>query len=76
MSNLSLIAKVGGKAYYKPESLIKDDNIVHSYWDSGYNFPDGSYWKCMNCKELVKVRAGAMIYCGHCGAKMDKAGGK
>ena len=38
-------------------------------WDKGYGFPDGAYWKCSCCNELIKVRY-PMNYCPNCGAEM------
>ena len=38
-------------------------------WDKGYGFPDGAYWKCSCCNELIKVRY-PMNYCPNCGADM------
>lgn len=38
-------------------------------WDKGYGFPDGAYWKCSCCNELIKVRY-PMNYCPNCGAGM------
>ena len=44
--------------------------VIHARWDRGYTFPDGAYWKCTNCGELIKVKV-PMHYCSNCGAKMD-----
>lgn len=44
--------------------------VIHAKWDKGYTFPDGAYWKCTNCGELIKVKV-PMHYCNNCGAKMD-----
>lgn len=44
--------------------------VIHAKWDKGYTFPDGAYWKCTNCGELIKVKV-PMHYCSNCGAKMD-----
>ena len=39
------------------------------HWIKGYTFPDGAYWKCDKCNELIKVKI-PMHYCNNCGAKM------
>ena len=39
------------------------------HWIKGYTFPDGAYWKCDKCNELIKVKI-PMRYCNNCGAKM------
>jgi hypothetical protein len=39
-------------------------------WIKGYTFPDGAYWKCNKCNELIKVKI-PMRYCNNCGAKME-----
>lgn len=44
--------------------------VIHAKWERGYTFPDGAYWKCTNCGELIKVKV-PMHYCSNCGAKMD-----
>lgn len=41
------------------------------HWDTGYSFPDGVYWKCSCCGELIKVKF-PMNYCNNCGAKMER----
>jgi len=38
-------------------------------WETGYTYPDGAYWKCSVCKELIKVRI-PMHFCSNCGADM------
>ena len=42
-------------------------------WETGYTYPDGVYWKCSACKELIRVRI-PMHFCSNCGA--DMRGGK
>lgn len=39
------------------------------HWIKGYTFPDGVYWKCDKCNELIKVKI-PMHYCNNCGADM------
>lgn len=39
------------------------------HWIKGYTFPDGTYWKCDKCNELIKVKF-PMNYCNNCGADM------
>ena len=39
------------------------------HWIKGYTFPDGAYWKCDKCNELIKVKI-PMHYCNNCGADM------
>lgn len=39
------------------------------HWIKGYTFPDGEYWKCDKCNELIKVKY-PMHYCNNCGADM------
>lgn len=39
-------------------------------WDRGYTFPDGEYWKCSQCGELIKVKI-PMRFCNNCGAEME-----
>ena len=39
------------------------------HWINGYTFPDGAYWKCDKCNELIKVKI-PMHYCNNCGADM------
>lgn len=46
--------------------------IIKAKWETGFTYPDGEYWKCSCCKEIIKVRAGAMNFCGHCGAQMER----
>lgn len=41
-------------------------------WDKGYTFPDGEYWKCSECGELIKVKF-PMNFCNSCGS--DNRGG-
>lgn len=47
--------------------------IPKGKWETGYTYPDGAYWKCSCCGELIKVKI-PMHYCSKCGAKMDKEG--
>lgn len=42
------------------------------HWIKGYTFPDGAYWKCDKCNELIKVKI-PMRYCNNCGAKMAES---
>ena len=54
--------------------LINKDNYEsqepkEGHWIKGYTFPDGAYWKCDKCNELIKVKI-PMRYCNNCGAKM------
>lgn len=49
------------------ESLEKESTNGH--WIKGYTFPDGAYWKCDKCNELIKVKI-PMHYCNNCGADM------
>lgn len=44
--------------------------VIHAKWKRGYSFPDGEYWKCSHCNELIKVKI-PMHYCNNCGAKME-----
>ncbi len=37
------------------------------HWIKGYTFPDGEYWKCDKCNELIKVKY-PMHYCNNCGS--------
>ena len=37
------------------------------HWIKGYKFPDGEYWRCDKCNELVKVKY-PMHYCNNCGS--------
>ena len=37
------------------------------HWIKGYTFPDGEYWKCDKCNELIKVKY-PMYYCNNCGS--------
>lgn len=46
--------------------------VIKAKWETGFNYPDGKYWKCTSCNEIIKVRAGAMNFCGHCGAQMER----
>lgn len=39
-------------------------------WKTGYNFPDGAYWKCSCCDEIIKVTY-PMKYCPNCGVEME-----
>lgn len=59
----------GARMDLEPEELKP---IIKAKWETGFTFPDGEYWKCTNCKEIIKVRAGAMNFCGHCGAQMER----
>lgn len=54
-----------------PSVQPKQESVIHSKWERGYSFPDGEYWKCLHCNELIKVKI-PMHYCNNCGAKMDK----
>lgn len=38
-------------------------------WETGYTYPDGVYWKCSECGELIKVKF-PMNFCNSCGADM------
>lgn len=38
-------------------------------WEMGYTFPDGAYWKCSVCNELIRVKM-PMHFCSNCGADM------
>lgn len=38
-------------------------------WEIGYTYPDGEYWKCSECGELIKVKF-PMNFCNSCGADM------
>lgn len=38
-------------------------------WETGYTYPDGEYWKCSVCKELIRVRI-PMHFCPNCSADM------
>ena len=38
-------------------------------WETGYTYPDGEYWKCSECGELIKVKF-PMNFCNSCGADM------
>jgi rubrerythrin len=44
------------------------------HWIKGYTFPDGAYWKCDKCNELIKVKI-PMHYCNNCGADMREVEG-
>ena len=46
-----------------------DQEPKTGHWIKGYTFPDGAYWKCDKCNELIKVKI-PMRYCNNCGAKM------
>ena len=41
------------------------------HWERGYSYPDGEYWKCSHCNEIIKVKI-PMHYCNNCGAKMEE----
>lgn len=68
----------------KIEEAWKEDNfivippeftfeVVEEYkqgkWEKGYTFPDGAYYKCSCCNELIRVRI-PMHFCSNCGADM------
>ena len=38
-------------------------------WETGYTYPDGVYWKCSVCEELIRVRI-PMHFCSNSGSKM------
>ena len=38
-------------------------------WETGYTYPDGEYWKCSVCKELIRVRI-PMHFCPNCSADL------
>ncbi len=48
---------------------LEQEPVIHAKWERGYSFPDGVYWKCSHCNELIKVKI-PMHYCNNCGAKM------
>lgn len=48
----------------------KEQEPKTGHWDKGYTFPDGEYWMCTNCKELIKVKY-PMNYCNNCGSKNE-----
>lgn len=52
---------------YAIKALEQEPKAGH--WIKGYTFPDGAYWKCDKCNELIKVKI-PMRYCNNCGAKM------
>ncbi len=57
----------------EPAAGVEDARpVIKAKWETGFTYPDGEYWKCTNCKEIIKVRAGAMNFCGHCGAQMER----
>ena len=46
-------------------SVTPQDRKGH--WIKGYIYPDGEYWKCDKCNELIKVKY-PMHYCNNCGS--------
>lgn len=42
------------------------------HWIKGYTYPDGEYWKCDKCNELIKVKY-PMHYCNNCGSDNREA---
>jgi hypothetical protein len=53
--------------HFMPSVTPQDPRKGH--WIKGYTFPDGAYWKCDKCNELIKVKF-PMNYCNNCGADM------
>lgn len=59
--------------YYKMEEACKvaikalEQEPKTGHWIKGYTFPDGEYWKCDKCNELIKVKY-PMNYCNNCGS--------
>ena len=51
------------------EEMKQEQEPKAGHWIKGYTFPDGAYWKCDKCNELIKVKI-PMRYCNNCGAKM------
>lgn len=51
------------------EEMKQEQEPRRGHWIKGYTFPDGAYWKCDKCNELIKVKF-PMNYCNNCGADM------
>lgn len=68
-----LTSMTNGSEYSVTENVEPQElkPVIHAKWERGYSFPDGAYWKCSHCNELIKVKI-PMHYCNNCGAKMDK----
>ena len=60
-----------GKIYEEHKLILEllEQEPKTGHWIKGYTFPDGAYWKCDKCNELIKVKI-PMHYCNNCGAKM------
>lgn len=55
--------------YDRQEEIIKALSNIRpkGHWIKGYTYPDGEYWKCDKCNELIKVKY-PMHYCNNCGS--------
>lgn len=54
--------------------ISSESSIVHAHWIKG-TFLDVKYLKCSNCGFWIHVSDSLipkMVYCPHCGAKMDE----
>jgi hypothetical protein len=49
------------------EEMKQEQEPKTGHWIKGYTFPDGEYWKCDKCNELIKVKY-PMYYCNNCGS--------
>lgn len=58
-----------GREFKKAVKSLLREERPKGKWIKGYRFPDGNYWKCDNCNELIKVSY-PMKYCSNCGADM------
>ena len=67
MSREDRIFDLGYKKGYDQALKLKDR--PKGKWIRGYTYPDGEYWKCNKCKDLIQARY-PMKYCSNCGAKM------
>lgn len=64
---LNVLTEVRDKVRELPSVTPQEPKKGH--WIKGYTFPDGVYWKCDKCNELIKVKI-PMHYCNNCGADM------
>jgi len=62
------LTKASEEAYNKGYADgMKAQEPRKGHWIKGYTFPDGEYWKCDKCNELIKVKY-PMHYCNNCGS--------
>lgn len=58
--------------FLKGYTAGKQDAVVHAHWIHIKPLIGKENYRCSNCNQLGGPYAGALAYCGTCGAKMDE----